>query len=82
MSYGHAEANLRAIRMLNQETEELLRKIALTDPEFASQLLMNSTAPTPEGYPGSASSPPLPLHSRRHTEYAHLDPRQPRDGHA
>jgi DNA-binding GntR family transcriptional regulator len=38
MSYSHAEANLMAISALRQETAQLLRALAETDPERARQL--------------------------------------------
>jgi hypothetical protein len=38
MSYSHAEANLMATLALEQETAQLLRALAETDPERARQL--------------------------------------------
>jgi hypothetical protein len=38
MSYSHAEANLVATLALEQETAQLLRALAETDPERARQL--------------------------------------------
>jgi hypothetical protein len=38
MSYSHAEANLMATLTLEQESAQLLRALAETDPERARQL--------------------------------------------
>lgn len=38
MSYSHANANLMAVLALQQETAQLLRALAETDPERAREL--------------------------------------------
>jgi hypothetical protein len=65
MSYGHAERNLAALRMLEAETAELLRGLPQADPEQLRWLRETAARHLASGQPADRTPAHGPGTARR-----------------